>query len=975
MSSRRPRSAEDSAPQATHSVDWLVVTASSESQAAGYREQLRKRQSGFKRFRKWLVCADPKGKRIGSGTATLLALRALGRKLGASNDRDVPRALKSQRVLMLHSGGDSRRLPAFAALGKLFTPLPESFGAPSIFDLVVADLTPLVRQGCVLVAAGDLFLDLSRPDGGFADRWQGDDSPHAQRQIRVVACAGDSATASRHGVFVIDARGRVTDNLQKPSPRQQKASRAIRADGSLLIDSGVVEIPAAACGRLLTVLGRSTIGDLPAVDLYTHLIMAGVPGSIAKYDHRLRASRIPPASGSAHVRLHAAMQRTGLSVVTAAASDFLHIGTTREYLAHASAARSNASIVESSRLAPGSKLDGANLVVGVPSSSPAIHLPRGIGMVCLPLRSALRNSWVCVAFGDGDDFKTSIDSGGTLCNASLATIRTAMTMSSATENSAWTARAWRPGTISETIRHALSVVRALRTRRELPPGTMSLSEAIRATDYAKLIEHRISCDEHRLSSGGAAKLLQSDAVGGAQLAMLAVTDAGRARIARDLIRAADDCARGSSSVLHAAKLAAAAHGLVKPSRLPMHTKLAELAAQRAIAAVSSAITMRSGHELPVPIAAIRRDQQVTVASPVRIDLAGGWSDTPPICLERGGAVLNMAITLDGALPITVTGKRRDDASIRITSLDLRKSCVIRNAGDLAALDSRSGWCAIPLAALRLLGCVPGTMSGRSSRTLHSYLERFGGGLDLTLCSGVPKGSGLGTSSILGAAVLACLSRLAGLTTAESSLMTQTSRLEQLMGTGGGWQDQAGCLRGGLKLVTSSPGLEQRVRITPLAPPAHWNRELRNRALVYYTGRRRLAADILQGVVMRYLSREHGVLATVESLKAGARAAAAAAEAGDFDVFADAVRSYWSLKRAMDPGVSTLEFESSIAPFRADLSAWELTGAGGGGFAFMIARNAAAAERVRIGLTRRPPNQFARLYEFAMHPTGLKISVT
>ena len=39
------------------------------------------------------------------------------------------------------------------------------------------------------------------------------------------------------------------------------------------------------------------------------------------------------------------------------------------------------------------------------------------------------------------------------------------------------------------------------------------------------------------------------------------------------------------------------------------------------------------------------DTIVVANAPVRIDLAGGWSDTPPICYETAGAVsiLNMLI--------------------------------------------------------------------------------------------------------------------------------------------------------------------------------------------------------------------------------------------------------------------------------------------------------------------------------------------
>ena len=45
-------------------------------------------------------------------------------------------------------------------------------------------------------------------------------------------------------------------------------------------------------------------------------------------------------------------------------------------------------------------------------------------------------------------------------------------------------------------------------------------------------------------------------------------------------------------------------------------------------------------------------QRTQVNLPVRIDLAGGWTDTPPYSLEKGGKVLNLAILLDGRAPIS-----------------------------------------------------------------------------------------------------------------------------------------------------------------------------------------------------------------------------------------------------------------------------------------------------------------------------------
>ncbi|KAH3773471.1 hypothetical protein DPMN_174833 [Dreissena polymorpha] len=38
---------------------------------------------------------------------------------------------------------------------------------------------------------------------------------------------------------------------------------------------------------------------------------------------------------------------------------------------------------------------------------------------------------------------------------------------------------------------------------------------------------------------------------------------------------------------------------------------------------------------------------VMVECPARIDIAGGWSDTPPITYEHGGAVVTAALLVQG----------------------------------------------------------------------------------------------------------------------------------------------------------------------------------------------------------------------------------------------------------------------------------------------------------------------------------------
>ena len=60
-------------------------------------------------------------------------------------------------------------------------------------------------------------------------------------------------------------------------------------------------------------------------------------------------------------------------------------------------------------------------------------------------------------------------------------------------------------------------------------------------------------------------------------------------------------------------------------------------------------------------------QEVTVEAPPRIDLGGGWSDTPPFCLDWGGTVLNIAVELNGQCPIRTSARRIDELEIRCSA--------------------------------------------------------------------------------------------------------------------------------------------------------------------------------------------------------------------------------------------------------------------------------------------------------------------
>ena len=350
-------------------------------------------------------------------------------------------------------------------------------------------------------------------------------------------------------------------------------------------------------------------------------------------------------------------------------------------------------------------------------------------------------------------------------------------------------------------------------------------------------------------------------------------------------------------------------------------------------------------------AMLRLSDEASVSLPLRIDLAGGWSDTPPICNDMGGAVLNAAVTLFGAEPVSARVRRIAAREVRVHSVDLRRHAVITSRSAIYSKKDPHDWCALVKSALAV-----------------SKYEFSEGGLDISIKADVPKGSGMGTSSLLGAALLSALAQARGRDASVDAIGAAVLDLEREMGTGGGWQDQFGGLVPGVKLVTSSPGKVQRPRVRRLdaESEARFAKWLGERGLLYFTGQKRMARNILKGVVDFYRDNPCSVAVdAVRELKKGAHAAFAALERGDFDAFAEAVNGYWRLKKALDPGSTSATVEAVISRLAPMSAAALLCGAGGGGFMFIVARSPEMRLKIRRFLEARPIFSGGRFFDFGL----------
>ena len=191
-----------------------------------------------------------------------------------------------------------------------------------------------------------------------------------------------------------------------------------------------------------------------------------------------------------------------------------------------------------------------------------------------------------------------------------------------------------------------------------------------------------------------------------------------------------------------------------------------------------------------PRLSIYADQIVWGRSPVRIDLAGGWTDTPPYSLMEGGNVVNIAIELNGQPPLQVYVKPSKTYNITLRSIDLGAMETVSTYDELRTFNQVGSPFSIPKAALVLAGFHP-DFSIERFNTLEKQLQAFGAGIEVTLLSAIPAGSGLGTSSILASTVLGAINDFCGLNWDKQEIGSRTLILEQLLTTGGGWQDQYG----------------------------------------------------------------------------------------------------------------------------------------------------------------------------------------
>lgn len=933
----------------------------------------------------WFATCDPPGGKLGSGGGTAHLLVSAWREHG--HGKSCGEWLRSRKHLALLAGGQSRRLPAYAAPGKILMPMPVlRWGVgqrldQSLLDLQLPDYERILAHATdshsVLVTSGDVLLKFSPNLPAFP-----------KVDILGLGIWVSAETASHFGVF-FTARSQpeeIAFFLQKPSPQEiQQLAR----DHLFLVDTGMWLLSARAAEVLLRKCGW---------DEERGEFASGTPEFYELYaEMGLALGRHPQKPDPEIAALTSA-------VVPLPEAQFNHFGTSRQMIGSVSALQ-NAHLDQTRYSHPGTKphpdiyvlnsdfafttrssrnqniwvencalpnnlaLAQNNVLTGIPAGNWDWQIEPG---VCLDFAPVGEKEFCLRVYGFDDVFKGAIATdpiflGKPLSGWFAARGLTLEAAAIATDTDIQDAALF-PVLKADAIEPVFvqwlfathPVDRADYTALWLKARRFSANEIGEHINLPRLYAQRRS-----FAASAIPRIFENRAVNNFSR--------------MDLAHMAD-LLTGSSEVLSRQKNPESFMPLDLAQEEMFHAAVLRSRAKdfakheaRAFSILRETIVASAARHPATPRRNLIEDQIVWGRSPARLDLAGGWTDTPPYCLKYGGAVVNVAVNLNGQPPVQVFARYTKGRELVIRSIDLGAETRMRTLAELRECDRVGAKFSLAKGALVLAGFDPRFSGHTGARTLEEILEAFGGGLEISLLAAAPKGSGLGTSSILAATLLATLSDTCGLKWDTNEVFQRALVLEQLLTSGGGWQDQAGGIYRGLKMIETLPGMEQRPLVrwlpTNLFSAAYANQTI----LLYYTGITRIAKDILQEIVRGMFLNRARHLRLLEQI---GRQAHVAFEAIQRDSWADlcaALRGSWDLNQALDAGTNPPEVAAILAGVADYLSAAKLLGAGGGGYLLMMAKDIEAATRIREKLAADPPNSLARFVQLDLSETGLQIT--
>ena len=923
----------------------------------------------------WFCTSDPVGSKLGSGGGTTWLLESCYRNKG--NNLSFDEWLRSDKRILLHAGGQSRRLPGYAPSGKILTPIPVfrwergqklnqnllSLQLP-LYERILSQAPQSLHT---LIASGDVYIRSDKPLQPI---------PEAD-----VVCYGlwvDPSLATHHGVYVSERNNPAELDFMIQKPTLGKLEELSKTH-IFLMDIGVWLLSDKAIRLLMQKSRKKDSADLTYYDLYSEF-------GLALGNHPL----LPDPE----------LNELSVAILPLQGGEFYHYGTSRELISSTLSLQNkvydqrriihrkikpnpamfiqnsctpvdltavNADLwIENSYVPQGWQLSSRHIITGVPVNQWTITLPEG---VCVDIVPVGDKEWAVRPYGMNDAFR------GSLTATDSHFLEKPFTQWMSERN--LTLEDFN-GTNTNDLQ-AAGIFPVVTNVEEMGQVLRWMVSEARLEAGKEIWKHatRLSADEIASQANLKRLYAQREEFTRQNWVSLAHNYEKSVFYQLDLQHAADEFVRldldAPDELPEEAQLMSRIHNHMLRSRINSRKGTdGEAERLKAFELLRDGLLGEISNQKSLPQLNVYSDQIVWGRSPVRIDVAGGWTDTPPYSLYSGGNVVNLAIELNGQPPLQVYIKPCNEHHIILRSIDMGAMEIIKTYEELSQYKKVGSPFSIPKAALVLAGFHP-DFSAEHYSTLSEQLEAFGAGLEITLLAAIPAGSGLGTSSILASTVLGAVNDFCGLAWDKNEICRRTLVLEQLLTTGGGWQDQYGGVLHGIKLLQTEDGFNQSPQVRWLPDYLFSEPGFKECHLLYYTGITRTAKGILGEIVSSMFLNSSAHLSLLAEMKAHALDMAEAVQRGHFNRYATLVGKSWMHNKALDSGTNPPSVEAIIDRIKDYTLGYKLPGAGGGGYLYMVAKDVEAAARIKEILTNNPPNARARFVRMDLSNKGLQIS--
>lgn len=961
--------------------DYIILTASNEEQASTYREQIAYRLENhlLPQGTKYVVLADPDGKRVGSGGATFNVLKYIAEQNIEEEDH-----FENKRILVIHSGGDSKRVPQYSAIGKLFSPVPRELPngyASTLFDefiIAMSGVPSRIKEG-MLVLSGDVLLLFNPLQIDL--QYQG---------AAAISIKEHVSTGKDHGVFLNDGNGFVGKFLHKQSEETLRQLGAVNAQGNVDLDTGAVVFDAALLNALFSLIsegGRVSdakfekyVNDEARISFYgDFLYPLAKDSTLEQYYKEAAEGTLNEKLLDCRTELWKVLSPFSMRLLCLSPAEFIHFGTTGELLKlvttdigdykflgwkrHVittageadSYAAHNAYVGKRAHVAADAYLEDAyvleNTMIGSRSIVSNVKLrnaqvPEDVVLHGLILQGG---GHVVRIYGVSDNPKSRYEKNAPFLNTTLPVFVATNGLDPEDlwedqERYLWFAKLYPVcSSMQEAVDFASiiykmaqgtaaheEIARWKAAKRESLYSSFNLADTHEASRWDRELEQRILSRKFL-------SLLETDMY--YKDALKVFGDRG---INEEIYRTLLEDAKESDFSLKI-RIYFAVSRFMLENRLKFGKDNYEVTESLCFNTIQQVIyesalqNIRDGRHYRIS------KDQVKVELPVRVNWGGGWTDTPPHCNERGGIVLNAALKLKGINPIQVEVRRLKEYHIEFESTDIGVFGVARSIEEVRDCHNPFDSFALHKAALIASGIIP--MEGEE--TLQQILQKLGGGIYIsTQVIGIPKGSGLGTSSILAGACIKAIFEFLGEPLTNDEIYDAVLGMEQIMSTGGGWQDQVGGLTGGIKFITTRPGIQQKIHMEQVVLSDEAMQELQDRFALIYTGQRRLARNLLRNVIGNYIGNRPASIKALHDMQPLSILMKFELERGNIDEFANLLNQHWELSKQLDPSATNTCIDQIFLACEDLIDGRFICGAGGGGFLQVILKKGVSREELR-----------------------------